>query len=61
MRRESGEIPQGLMMAMAKKPETLKAFSAMEDGKRQEMIDRAREVTGKKQMQTLISDYLLTH
>ena len=61
MSRDASEIPQGLMMAMAKNPETLKAFSAMEDSARQEMIDRAREVTGKKEMQTLISDYLSTH
>lgn len=50
------EIPQGLSLMMAQDLETLNRFNAMSASERQALIDKARHVQSKAEMQQLVNN-----
>ena len=53
--KPENSVPQGLHNMLAKKPEALHAFYAMEEGARNEIIAQAKQVTSRAQMEALVS------
>lgn len=49
------EIPQGLSLMMARSPETLEAFNALDEQTRAGIIAQARSVQSKAEMENLVS------
>lgn len=48
-------VPQGLHNMLAKKPEALHAFYAMEEGARNEIISQAKQVSSRSEMEALVA------
>lgn len=53
-RQDEAGIPLGFGMALAQRPEALKAFSALDDGARNGILERAKQVQTKTEMQQLV-------
>lgn len=49
-------LPLGLGFALAQDPEAMQNFSSLPAERRAELIQRARSVTSKPEMQTLVSE-----
>ena len=50
------EIPVGLSMALAENLHAMERFGNMTEAKRQEVINRSRNVGSKQEMRSLVSD-----
>ena len=50
------EMPLGLGFALAQNPEAMKKFAAMPAGEQAGMVQRARHVSSKEEMQRLVDE-----
>ena len=48
-------LPLGFSFALAQHPEAMKAFSAFPEEKQTEILNRAKSVVSKSEMQTLVN------
>jgi|GEM_PF-313240 len=48
------EIPVGLGMALAQNLDAMEVFNSMDDGSRQNVIERARHVKSKQEMESMV-------
>ena len=51
---EHGELPLGFGFALAQDPEAMQKFASMPEQKRQEILQKAQNVSDKNEMQTLV-------
>ena len=52
------ELPLGLALAMAQKPEAVERFSTLTEEEREAVIVRARSVTSRKEMRACVDSLL---
>ena len=54
MEPNSQDLPLGLSMAMAQRPEAMERFAALPEAERQAVIDAARAATSKAEMRSCV-------
>ena len=53
---DKNDLPLGFGFALAQNPDAMKRFSDLPESKRSEIVQRARSVSSKAQMQSLVDD-----
>lgn len=53
---DRNDVPLGFGFALAQNPEAMGRFAALPQAKQQELLQRARSVTSKGEMQALVSE-----
>lgn len=48
------ELPQGLSLALAQRPEAMERFAALPESERQAIVDAARAAASKKEMRACV-------
>lgn len=51
---ERNDLPVGFCFALMQNPDSMKKFSNLPEGKQTEILQRARSVSSKDEMQTLV-------
>ena len=52
---DKNELPLGFGFALAQNPEAMRKFSSLPDAKRSEILEKARAVSSKGEMQSLVN------
>lgn len=53
---KQNEVPLGFGFALAQDPEAMQKFASLPEQKRQEILQKAQNVSDKNEMQTLVHD-----
>lgn len=58
---EKYEMPLGLGMALAQRPEAMEKFSALSDAKKKEIINGTHAIASKREMQQYVEKIISTY
>ncbi len=53
------EVPMGFSMALAQNEKALNVYAGMRDEQKEEVIDKARNVKSKQEMQSLVNELVI--
>ena len=53
---DKNELPLGFGFALAQNPDAMKYFSSLPEAKQSEVLQKAHDVSSKKEMQSLVND-----
>lgn len=52
---ETGEMPLGFGFALAQNPDAMKKFASLPEARQSQIVQRARTVSSKREMQALVN------